>query len=950
METFLHSVRSSFQDLCLCLSGLVLACLLAVSVLRECRRFLCAHPWHVFLVLSVSSIYATVEARKPNGEDSEEAPARRQAAMVMRTGDGDLLPPVNGTAEPGLVIATLESTASNLTFVATWPASATFPQDVLDVYTTTNLLERWTLLESYSVAGLTAVTVTVEKVSSAAFFRIGDRTDTDGDGIPDAAELWTHGTDPQVEDSDGDGLSDREELVWGFDPTIPDRDRDADDNGVPDLDELVHGVLPEDEDADGDGVPNGLERTLGLDPRSDDVGGDGLSDLERLRSTDLGRLPAAPPDPIEVREPGDSASGPEGAVLGDFTVTVEFGSDTAMSATSVHGITHPGGTATCSSLPFASADCDTDSAYKLDAEGPRFKALSSGRFTFQLAADDRAVLRVGDDEVSAAWSQENQSGLGEPREILLAAGEERPLSLHMENDGGPGSLEMPCYGVWSDYGHARIRGWFSSEEVLLRKRSTARPGGVFADEYTMCRAEVFGGDFGGRVRFAFAGPGSLTLIKGGTANGEVRLLPNVDYTIRPGETVTFATLCRAAGLGDLTMTTTFIEDRTGKTGSSTGTVRIVSPGEISFCVTEVNLNHERGRVWPFGTGLSDGCINLRHDDKEGRMLPASTVEWRSDSDARLPACYLAGRSATVRARFDLGYSVSRVLTISAEAQGFAFAGLAERNVSFTDGFSDWVEFESTAPVVQAVASGVGTIRWKVKDSSFESRSEHPYYVILDEPQDPWSLRAGNEQNVRPAFLDVACGAAAGESAKPAALAKLTQHLFSGRGYLYEYHTGGSRRWDEDGPFDLSGYLFDDTPSFFGNPREVNCFDQGCGLAFLARAIGIDVDVEQVSNSDERLYIKESLIVGLGSETDNPFYRSGAPRCCSHRLCGSELHAEGVSRSSFTKHVYVLYGGRVFDACMGPCLGTQTRQSYFADRFEPGQILDTSTLGVSCGVK
>lgn len=192
METFLHSVRSLLQNLCLCLSGLVLSCLLAVSVLRECCRFLRAHPWHVFLVLSVSSIYATVEARKPNGEDSEQAPARRQAAMVMRTGDGDLLPPVNGTAEPGLVIATLESTASNLTFVATWPASATFPQDVLDVYTTTNLLERWTLLESYSVAGLTAVTVTVEKVSSVAFFRIGDRTDFDGDGIPDVAELWTH--------------------------------------------------------------------------------------------------------------------------------------------------------------------------------------------------------------------------------------------------------------------------------------------------------------------------------------------------------------------------------------------------------------------------------------------------------------------------------------------------------------------------------------------------------------------------------------------------------------------------------------------------------------------------------------------------------------------------------------------------------------------------------------
>ena len=35
METFLHSVRSSLQDLCLCLSGFVLSSLLAVSVLRR---------------------------------------------------------------------------------------------------------------------------------------------------------------------------------------------------------------------------------------------------------------------------------------------------------------------------------------------------------------------------------------------------------------------------------------------------------------------------------------------------------------------------------------------------------------------------------------------------------------------------------------------------------------------------------------------------------------------------------------------------------------------------------------------------------------------------------------------------------------------------------------------------------------------------------------------------
>ena len=215
-----------------------------------------------------------------------------------------------------------------------------------------------------------------------------------------------------------------------------------------------------------------------------------------------------------------------------------------------------------------------------------------------------------------------------------------------------------------------------------------------------------------------------------------------------------------------------------------------------------------------------------------------------------------------------------------------------------------------------------------------------------EPQDPWSLRAGNEQNVRPAFLDVACGAAAGESAKPASLAKLTQHLFSGRGYIYEYFKGDSCVTNGK-IFYMTEYLFnEERTSITHLPRPVNCRDQALGLAFLARAVGIEVGVCVAKTFNRHLYMKPGLLVGFSQETDNPFYRSTVERYCRNRLCGSEAHADEIERSYFTEHVYGLYDGRVYDACIGPRLGTDTEQTYLADCFEPGQDIHASSLGVN----
>jgi hypothetical protein len=74
--------------------------------------------------------------------------------------------------------------------------------------------------------------------------------DTDGDGLPDPAELVL-GTDPTQADTDGDGLEDRQELELGLDPLLADTNGD----GLPDGIELAI----DDDDIDGDGTPNALD-------------------------------------------------------------------------------------------------------------------------------------------------------------------------------------------------------------------------------------------------------------------------------------------------------------------------------------------------------------------------------------------------------------------------------------------------------------------------------------------------------------------------------------------------------------------------------------------------------------------------------------------------------------------------------------------------------------------
>ena len=115
-------------------------------------------------------------------------------------------------------------------------------------------------------------------------------TDTDGDGIPDLWERWTH-TNPAVADADADpdhdGVDNAEEFLHRCDPVKADTDGDGLDDhteidgllaAVPDLDPLSPATYTAVEpDSDGDGIPD-----IWGDPTQyvpfEDLDGDGFCD------------------------------------------------------------------------------------------------------------------------------------------------------------------------------------------------------------------------------------------------------------------------------------------------------------------------------------------------------------------------------------------------------------------------------------------------------------------------------------------------------------------------------------------------------------------------------------------------------------------------------------------------------------------------------------------------
>ena len=344
-----------------------------------------------------------------------------------------------------------------------------------------------------------------------------------------------------------------------------------------------------------------------------------------------------------------------------------------------------------------------------------------------------------------------------------------------------------------------------------------------------------------------------------------------------------------------------------------------------FTVEEIKFNHDKNSCTSDAVGLRK---NLREE------YDTSLGEWWTGGSTLKndPVCYAGGVTPTVKVRFKVSPDIASA-RLSARPVGAdsPLGGLKWRDVDFPFGERLGVVFAVDTRIPRTVRKA--DHRWEWRVSKIDGRDvaaftcattgPHRVYTVLDVPKEPWKPN-GIIQAPWVDALELACTVAEGKSGKVQALAAITSNLFQNMGFVYDVQKGDSQyceALDPDGTmFSLDGYLKVTSP-------KVNCSDQAFGLATLGNLLGIK---STVVTTQPIGYINTVNLVGVGP-CNNPGYL-GLDAPCNVAVCDPD----DTSRSNFKYHRYVLAEGVVFDACVGPALGTQTRLEYLRS------VIDTST--------
>ena len=738
--------------------------------------------------------------------------------------------------------------------------------------------------------------------------------DTDNDGLDDDVELGL-GTDPLNEDTDDDGLLDGYEVnVLGSSPLLHDTDWD----GLDDDEEDVLGTNPNNGDTDGDGMGDKWEHLHGFDPSvhnsqtartDDDVGADPDNDgLTNLQEHDLGTSPfLADTDGDGISDCAETVSGTDpcyadtdGDGLADFQeqtlMTNPLQPDTDGDGMTdgwehQHGFdpkTH--NSTTVRTDDDANADPDGDGL--MNAEECKWQTNPSG-------AD------ANSDGIPDGFDTDGD-GVADGVEI---AQNSDPADA---SDGGQAGSRVPVPFYFGDHSESH------SEKYQLTVAPVAGSGEGMPPRTFSCVNAHYG-----------ECETQTNMLKRGWRY-EVRLRhvgtdpeytdtpwPDYDYTLQP-VTANLPPYVQVSDPDSL-----FGVDGTSTSFSAKNKKATISV--YKFTVEEIKFNHD-------GESCTSDAVNLRKNLRE--EYNALQGEWWTGGTALKndPVCYAGGVTPTVKVKFKVSPElVSARLsarTIDAESP---LGGLGVQDVTFPLGASTWVEFAVDTRIPRVVLKADHRWEWRVSGINGQNvaafacttTGPHRVYTVLDAPKEPWEPN-GFVQVPWADALELACTVANGKSGKVQALAAVTSHLFQNMGFVYDadeaksYYCQGLNTGEI--MFSLDGYLKKTTP-------DVNCADQAYGLATLGNLMGIHSAVVMTQPIG---YINTIDIVGIGP-CNNPGYL-GAATTNHVAVCG----VDDASRSRLALHRYVIAEGVVFDACIGPALGTQTNIGYLES------IVDTST--------
>lgn len=554
-------------------------------------------------ILVLLAFVCTIFAQKSSTNTSHGAFLGSRPLMVtpsqsdLREGDvaSSIVYPLNFTPT-NLAFFAFEKGLSWADFGLAWPAGNRIA-DSIGIYMTDSLITgRWEFVENIDVISVASNLVArVNDCSSlpCVFYQAVWNVDSDGDELSDWEELYVYHTNPYKSDTDDDGMNDGWEVLHDYDPCQRYDFNDTDGDRLPDEFEIEYGLNSYEADTDGDGVLDGKEIRRGSNPLNDDTDGDGISDGEEERlglnpcvydecSTvvdDACLLEGAVPVQFSNRVENTSAPGPNYEMRGTYDVHVAYDQISSQPGFCVLGAEQPEddvvrsgdtmGTWYNTSSPYHT------NKFSIVASGARFAPLKTGRYLFEVSADDHATVIIGatnDLEITTDFYNPAQA-----QSVICIAGEEYPVQIFADNNrGGPASLSFPTWGAFSPINKPVLNAAFSRDTIIYENEYQNWPGGLVQPKRSTksCYSvEVSGGDLGGELSFETQNIDKLV-----ATSGNVNSL-NETHVITANESrridVVFEGMMPSDQTNDVVIIAKFDENRTRIRRAVTNTLTVV---------------------------------------------------------------------------------------------------------------------------------------------------------------------------------------------------------------------------------------------------------------------------------------------------------------------------------------------------------------------------------------
>ena len=764
-------------------------------------------------------------------------------------------------------------------------------------------------------------------------YRLGTGTnpvsaDSDGDGLDDAYELNESGTDPWDSDTDDDGLLDGAEIQTGTDPLSADTDED----GLTDGAEVQGGTSPLSADTDNDGIPDGWEVATGLNPLSDegvdgasgDFDFDGLTNLQELN---LGTAPC------DADTDGDNLS------------------DGWEVAHGLNPLSAADGDPDCDGLPNAQEIALGTDPSQPDSDGD---GMNDGwEYQHRDAGFNPTVDNATDNDLyNNIDADPDGDGLTNGQECKWGT---NPSGLDVNGNGIPDGLDTDGDGVNdgaeiaqnSDPADASDEGKANSRVPV--PFCFGDPSDSKSEKYRLTVLPVPGSGIGDAPRsFIWLNEnyGECETNKAMAKPGwsyEVRLVhagSDPDYSGQPKPDYDYKLDCGTGSLPDSVLVddpdTLFGTDYTSDRFAGKGKVATITLYKVM--VEEIKFNHNTG-------SCTHDAVSIRRSFSE--PFDAEHGEWWTGGTELKndPVCYVGGSDymPTVKAKISVSPAISSArLFATAVGNNSPLSGLSAQTVTFSGGVSEWTDFSLDAKVARMVRKADHRWEWKVSHvngaavTAFVCATTGPHrvYTVLAEPKLPWKPNGLSVKNLWTNALEFCDAFLEGYDDPQETMSAITSHLFYNMGFRYDTDEGMSHYWYSEGLFDFTRYMAH-------IDSRVNCHDQAFGVATLSSLVGINT---RVVAAEPFGYVNTVNLVGVG-QCNNPVYGRAEPivywkdvmdgqgHTVTTQMTNTVLRTQVCStdetqRSYFQSHVFVgVLNGLIFDACVGPGLGTLLINDY-----------------------